>query len=105
MAVVADWWSPFVTVLSLCIAVIATLAVIAANGQDRIAIDNSIHLTRSVLADYQRRLAQTALDHAYWDQAVENLVTAPDPDWADDNIGIYLYDALGNLVEPPGRRE
>ncbi len=70
---------PFVAVLALCVVVIATLAIIAADGQDRTAIDNSIHLTRSVLADYERRLAQTALDYSYWDEAVANLVTAPTP--------------------------
>jgi sensor domain CHASE-containing protein len=78
---------PFVAVLVLCVVVIATLAVIAANGQDRIAIDNSIHLARSVLADYQRRLAQTALGYSYWDEAVENLVTTPDPGWAEAHGG------------------
>ena len=47
------------------------------------------------VGDYQRRLAQTALDYSYWDEAVENLVTAPDPDWADENVGIYLFDTFG----------
>ena len=85
----------FFAVLAVCIAIIAGLAIVAANGQDRIAIDNSIHLTRSVLADYERRLAQTVLDYSYWDEAVANLVTAPDLEWADDNVGVYLYDAFG----------
>ena len=62
---------------------------------DKVSTNASIHLARSVLATVERRLEQLAIDNSYWDQAVDNLVTAPDLAWADSNVGIYLYEQHG----------
>ncbi len=43
----------------------------------------------------KNQLALTTRDHAYWDQAVDNLVTKVDMAWADTNIGAYLFGTLG----------
>ena len=48
-----------------------------------------------MLATVERRLEQLVKDTSFWDQAVDNLVTAPDPDWADTNVGMYLYEQHG----------
>lgn len=87
--------SPFVLVVIVCAAAITALIAVAANGLNRVSIDNSIQLTRSVLAGIERDLAAIALDYSYWDQAVEKLVYALDVAWADANVGLYTYEAHG----------
>ena len=85
----------FALVLAISVVLIGGLAVFAARSQDRIAIDNSIHMTRSVLAAIQRRLADQLVDYSYWDEAVQNLVTTVNPDWADKNVGVYMHGKFG----------
>lgn len=82
----------FALVLVISVVVIGGLAVFATRSQDRIAVKESIHLTKSVFASIERRLADQLLDYSYWDEAVDNLVTALDPVWADKNVGIYMHD-------------
>lgn len=81
---------PVGLILLLSVALIVGVLVFAARGQDRVANEASIHLGRSVLADKNRALANLAVDSSYWDQAVDNLVTTLDRDWADANIGTYM---------------
>jgi len=68
------------------------LAIVAVRGQDQTAIQDSVHLMRSVLASIDRRPSDQLLDYSYWDEAVLNLVTKPDPVWADKNVGNYMYE-------------
>ncbi len=86
---------PFVIVNLLSAGVIGMLVVITTVSQDRIASNESIHLMGSVLTQMEQQLAQATQDFAYWDEAVDNLVLKVDVDWADTNIGRYLYDAYG----------
>jgi sensor domain CHASE-containing protein len=86
--------APFGLVLVISLIVSIGLVIIAAWGQDRVAVQASRHFARSILAGVERGLAKTAAEYGYWDQAVENLVTAFDPDWADVNIGAYLNENL-----------
>ena len=79
--------------LALSIFIISGLVFLATKGQDRNAIETSVHLARSALAAAERRLSNTVLDYAYWDQAVENLVTNFDPEWAEGELGPYLLEA------------
>ncbi len=85
----------FTAVLIVSIVAIGALAVIMAQSQDRLAKDNSVHLARSVLDEIERQLARQLVDYSYWDVAVDKLVTELDPEWADNNVGIYAYDSLG----------
>ena len=85
----------FALVLVVSVALIGGLVVVAANSQNQIATRDSVHLTRSVLAAIERRLADQLLDYSYWDEAVANLVANRNLDWADNNIGIYMYDKFG----------
>ncbi len=86
---------PLGLILIVSVVAIAGLAFFAARSQDRLAIDGSRHLMRSVLAAEFRDIAKLALDNSYWDEAVAKLVYEPDAEWADDNIGSYLVDAHG----------
>ena len=81
---------PFFLVLVISVFIIGGLVVLTQRSQDRIAIQDSVHLAQSVLRDIQRRLADQLLDYSYWDQAVENLVRSFDGEWADRNVGIYM---------------
>ena len=83
---------PFVLVLVISIAIIATLTVIAARSQNQAAVETSVHLTRSVIADIERRLGEQLLDYSFWDTAVANLVETPNLNWADRNVGIYMHE-------------
>ena len=87
--------TPFFLVLFISVVVITGVVFIGSRSVDKVSTNASIHLARSVLATVERRLEQLVKDTSYWDQAVDNLVAAPDPDWADSNVGMYLYEQHG----------
>ncbi len=87
--------APFWGFLVFSVLTISGLVFLATQGQDRNAINASVHLAHAAVAATERSLANLAYESAYWDQAVENLVTNIDPDWADENIGPYLNEAYG----------
>ena len=74
---------------------VAGITIFTSRSQDQAARQESVHLTKSVLAVVTRRLADQTLDYAYWDQTVNNLITRVDLDWADKNIGIYMHKTFG----------
>lgn len=85
----------FSLVLVLSVSLIGGLVFFAARSQEKMSIDHSVHLTRTVLSAIQSRLSDQLLDYSYWDQAVNNLVTTPDLEWADSNIGLYMHEKFG----------
>jgi len=90
--------------LALSVLVVSGLVWFSLRSQDTVAIQDSVHLTRSMLGDTRGRLQDQLLDYSYWDEAVQNLVDRPDPDWADNNIGTYMYERFGidcSLVVAP----
>ena len=85
----------FAVVVVVSIALIVGITLFTSRSQDRIAAEESVHLTNSVIADITRRLADQTLDYAYWDQTVNRLLTTVDLDWADNNVGIYMHKTFG----------
>lgn len=85
----------FSLVLLIGVISVVGISVYAAKKIDRIAIDSSIHMAQSVLSDQQNSLAQTAVDYAWWDDAVENVIVTPNNEWADANLGSYFYNSIG----------
>ena len=85
----------FAAVVVISIVLVAGITLFTSRSQDRIAMEESVHLTKSVLVAITRRLADQTLDYAYWNQSVNNLVTRADLDWADKNIGIYMHKTFG----------
>jgi signal transduction histidine kinase len=83
---------PFWSLLIFSFIAIVGLVAFATHSQNRNAVDSSVHLAKAILASNDRDMAQTTFDNGYWDQAVENLVSNPDVDWADENVGSYLND-------------
>jgi diguanylate cyclase (GGDEF)-like protein len=95
--------SLMVVVLALAIAVLAW----AAREQDRYAIAGAQRVVQGVIDSRKDLLAKRVLDYADWNDAFERLHVRLDPDWADANIGAWLFDAAGIdmslVVAPDGR--
>lgn len=83
---------PFLGLFAFSIITISGLLYLSTRGQDRNAIETSIHLAEAALETAQRELANITFETAYWDQAVDNLVTTFDLNWASSNLGTYLKD-------------
>lgn len=81
---------PFLGLFAFSIITISGLLYLSTRGQDRNAIETSIHLAEAALGTAQRELANITFETAYWDQAVDNLVTDFNLDWASSNLGSYL---------------
>lgn len=86
---------PFLGLFAFSILTVTGLLYLSTSGQDRNAIETSKHLAAAALETAQRELANITFETAYWDQAVENLVTNYTADWALDNLGPYLTDTYG----------
>lgn len=86
---------PVLAILALGIATVGALIFIATTGQDRNAAERSLALAKSVVSTTRENMHSVTLDTGYWDQAVENLVTNFDPDWAEEEIGAYIAEYYG----------
>lgn len=86
---------PFLGLFAFSIITISGLLYLSTRGQDRNAIETSIHLAEAALGTAQRELANITFETAYWDQAVDNLVTDFNLDWANSNLGTYLKENYG----------
>lgn len=85
----------FILLLVISVGITSALLYIAARSQDRVAINDSTHLIKSVLSDIDIRLRDQLKDYSYWDEAVNNLVGETNAGWADNNIGIYMFETFG----------
>jgi signal transduction histidine kinase len=92
--------------------VLGTMAVAGAiwlaGGQaDKLAAEEKVRQVERVLATRAESLATNNLDWAWWNEAIDKLVLAPDRVYADQNLGAYgvqtfgLYAAL--VVDPSDR--
>ena len=71
------------------------------------AIYRSVHLQEALQREAEARavtqgvrtiaraLTNEVRDYAWWDDAVHHLVLEPDADWADANVGRYIYQSFG----------
>lgn len=84
-----------VALLLLGATAVATLTIIAARGQDRIALEKSVALVHAMVDARVRDLARQNVDYAFWDEAMLYLVEEPDQDWANDALGPYLAEIFG----------
>lgn len=86
---------PTVAIFIISVIILFGLTVFSVRSLDNVSEEKSVHLAKSVLADIEQKLMAQNFDYAFWDQAVDNLVYAYDPAWADVNIGHYLYETFG----------
>ena len=84
-----------VALLLLGATAVAALTIVAARGQDRIALEKSVALVHAMIDARVRDLARQNVDYSFWDEAMVNLVEQPDQAWADDAIGPYLAEIFG----------
>lgn len=84
--------APVVLLLAVAVVSLLLLVLAGANSLNESALQASKHLAHSMLEAQRAKLELLAYDYSWWDDAVENLVEAPDPVWADDNIGSYQHD-------------
>lgn len=77
------------------VVLILTLVAIAADSQNRLAIESAQHLAGSALRVEVEQSSSFARDYAFWNDAAEHLVVALDDSWADDNVGAWANDSLG----------
>ena len=77
------------------VALILALVTIAAQSQNRLAIESTRHLAGSALRVEREQIAGFLRDYAIWNDAAAHLVEAFDPAWADDNVGAWANDSLG----------
>ncbi|NQW01362.1 MAG: hypothetical protein HQ483_16785, partial [Rhodospirillales bacterium] len=85
---------PVLFVVGLSIAVICGLVAYAADSQNKIAKDKSVHMASSIVNTLEKDLGRLSYDFTYWDEAVENLIVSFNPVWARDNVGPYLADTF-----------
>ena len=86
---------PFWVLLIFSLSTISGLVVFVTHNQNIKAIQTSIHLANTVIANNKLSVRATAVDYAFWDEAVENMVYNVDPVWADENVGGYFFDNFG----------
>jgi diguanylate cyclase (GGDEF)-like protein/PAS domain S-box-containing protein len=107
--------APFGRSFLLPIAVLVALALSLSVGfiwysarvQDRASFEASVEGTAEFLRGRMRSVGRVVKDYAWWNDAVRYLQLAPDADWADLNLGFYLYKTFGYelsaAVDPHGR--
>jgi diguanylate cyclase (GGDEF)-like protein len=66
-----------------------------ADYQTTIAISQQSRLASGALRIHAEKLAASASDYGYWDEAVAALVEKPDYQWMNDNIGSGAAQSLG----------
>jgi diguanylate cyclase (GGDEF)-like protein len=78
-----------------------------ANYQTTVAIGQQVRLANGALRIQADRLAVSAGDYGYWDDAVAAIVDTPDPSWISENIGSGAEKSLGVamsfVLDPDGR--
>ncbi|MFL5334976.1 MAG: EAL domain-containing protein [Geminicoccaceae bacterium] len=68
---------------------------VASMRQDVLQQDSERRIIAQNLRALGRTLSNSARDYAWWDDAVRFLVLAPDPAWADANLGAYIAHSFG----------
>jgi diguanylate cyclase (GGDEF)-like protein len=66
-----------------------------ADYQTRIAIEQQVRLANGAFRIQAEKLATSAADYGFWDDAVTSIVDRPDPAWMSENIGAGAEKSLG----------
>lgn len=82
----------FIAAVAVCAIALMGVVGYSVQQQDALAVKYQRHLLTSVLASHSRILSNAVTEYSWWDEAVTNLTIKFDRDWADANIGRYLYE-------------
>ncbi|ACJ00762.1 ATP-binding protein [Rhodospirillum centenum] len=98
---------PVILLLLVAVAAVAGILILGAREQDRAMAVQSHRMVEVALAQAERALGNNVRDYALWDDAVTNLLVAPDPGWARRNLGASLDASFGiaatAVVDDAGR--
>lgn len=87
--------APIAGLVSLLLAALLITILLVARYQTDVARAEQARLAEGAIKIRGEHIEKSALDYGAWDDAVAKLVTAPDLDWADDNIGRPTFQNLG----------
>ena len=82
------------------LALLLSIAAIQIGGerQDLLQRRGEANAIEFSLRQLGRALEAEVRDYSWWDDAVRHLVLAPDPVWADANVGPYIHSSFGYEV-------
>ena len=83
---------PVLLLLLLGAGIVGATIMVAAQGQDQVALAEQTEAARGALSTEQRMLGLPNRDYA-WSEDLLGFTRAPDKDWARAHIGATLYDA------------
>jgi len=86
---------PIAALVALAMGVVVAFVWFSASAQDRVALDQSITAVSGAIQRKLDKVGLAALDFGWWNEAVLNLDVALNQQWADDNVGLYIYQVHG----------
>lgn len=81
-------------IVAVWAAAMASLWLLADRARTQTATAASEDLFATVLARETQRMLQIAMDYAWWDDSIQQVLVDLDPDWADNNLGGYLNEGF-----------
>jgi diguanylate cyclase (GGDEF)-like protein/PAS domain S-box-containing protein len=86
---------PIALLVALSMAAVVAFIWFSARTQDEVALQQSVETVRDAIGRQLDKIGLAAKDYTWWDEAVANLDVALNEDWADNNVGFYIYHVHG----------
>ena len=83
------------SLIAAALLIVAAAVYLGSVRQDALQHANEERLVTHSVNSLQRALTTTVRDYAWWSEAVRSLVLDLNEDWADINIGPYVYSTFG----------
>lgn len=82
---------PVAGLIAMLLALILGCLLFVASSQSNAAWNEQTKLAEGAIVVKTEHVKRRAMDYGAWDEAVERLVTHPDADWADQNVGKTVF--------------
>ena len=86
---------PIALLVAVAMLVVVGFVWFSAKNQDQIALRQSIDSVGDAILRKTDQVGLVAKDYSWWTDSFRNLDQSFDPEWADTNIGSYIYDLHG----------
>ncbi len=86
------------SLIAAALLIVATAVYLGSVRQDTLQHENEKRVVTHSVDGLRRAVTATVRDYAWWNEAVRHLVLDLDEDWADVNIGPYIYSSFGYEV-------
>jgi sensor domain CHASE-containing protein len=83
---------PIAILVAVAMSVVVGFVWFSASNQDEIALQQSIKSVAEAVHRRTDQVGRLAKDYSWWNDSAQNLAIAFDPEWADLNIGFYIYE-------------